>query len=108
MKGLLRNWLTSCLAASQSNLIGCRRQTVLNLKNLCFYVFIYVFCQAWPEDYLCQGWRLIKDCDRRCIFKVFDKNQDGRKSIMAENDDRGALNSAWPKDSNDTLFVNSG
>jgi hypothetical protein len=48
-KGLLRNWLTTYLAALPSNLIGCSGQMVLNFKNL-----FNVFCQAWPEDHVCQ------------------------------------------------------
>ena len=72
-----RNWLTSCLAALRSNLIGCHNEMVLNLKNL---------CQAWPEDHLCQVSRLDKICIRRCIFKFFDINQDGGKSIITQND----------------------
>ena len=37
------------LAALQSNLIGCCDQTVLILKNL-----LYIFCQAWSVDHMCQ------------------------------------------------------
>ena len=51
--------------------------------------------------------RLDTICERRGILKVFDKNQDVGKSIMGENDNMGALNSTWPKDSNDDLFVKS-
>ena len=84
---------TKYLAYFLSNFIGCSGQTVLNLKNL-----FDVFYQAWPDDHVCQDSRwLDKICDRRCILKVFDINQDGGKSIMA-----------WTKASNDPLFVNIG
>ena len=47
VKELLRNGLTSCLAALPSSLIGCHGQTVLNFKKL-FYTF-YTFCQLGPK-----------------------------------------------------------
>jgi hypothetical protein len=44
----------------------------------------------------------LKICDKRYILKVFDINQDGRKSIMAQNDEpRNPMKR--PKESNDIL-----
>ena len=83
VKELLRYGLTSGLAAALQNLIGFSGQTVLNLTNL-----FDVFHQGWPEDHVCQVSRwLDKICDRSSILKVFDINQDGGKSIIAQNDD---------------------
>jgi hypothetical protein len=65
---------------------------VLNLKSL-----FHNFGGTWSEDQIYD----------RCIQKVFHKNQDGGKSIMATTT-QGTLTSAWPKDSNDTLFVKIG
>ena len=78
--------LTSCLASSRSNLIGCSRQTVLISK-------IYsVFRQAWPVDHLCLVERRLDNiCGRRYILKAFDINQDSVKSIMAQKDDIGCV-----------------
>ena len=104
VKGMLRYGLNSGLATWRSNLIGCSGQTVLNLKNL-----FDVFYQAWPEDHVCQVSRWLENiCDRRCILKVFDINQDGGKSIITQNNVIGCFELGLTKASNDPLFVNIG
>ena len=67
------------------------------------------FCQAWSEDHMWHVSRgLDKICDSSHILKFFHISQDAGKSIMRKITSYGALNSAWPKDSNYTLVVKIG
>ena len=54
VKGLLRYWLTSCLAISRSNLIGCSGQTVLNLSNFSMFLIkhcLKIMCAKFRDDW---------------------------------------------------------
>ena len=78
IKGLLRNWPTSCLATSPSSLIACHGQTALNFNKF----NIRLSCSEVHQGQVAR--RLDTICDKRDLLNVFYQTKHGGKSNMAE------------------------